>query len=135
MSFPLDGAVAEHSSPLPLTKNNSPAPVLTTLRASEDFARCLRFGHKLQSGGLRFSVITTNRSEARLGIRMPRKIGNAVVRNRLRRWVREAFRLTVVVPGGHDVVVSPDFSNIPDSYQSVAQACLPLQQYFAQPVS
>ncbi len=41
----------------------------------------------------------------RLGITVTKKIGNAVVRNRIRRFVREWVRLHGWVPSGWDVVL------------------------------
>lgn len=47
-------------------------------------------------------------SSPRLGISIPRKTGSAVVRNRWKRWIREAFRLQrSELPTGIDIIVRP----------------------------
>jgi len=43
--------------------------------------------------------------EGRLGITVTKKVGNAVVRNRIKRLVREWMRLHGWVPAGWDIVV------------------------------
>ena len=44
--------------------------------------------------------------DARLGLAVPRGTGGAVVRNRMKRQLREAWRaLLPEVPGGHDYVL------------------------------
>jgi len=44
---------------------------------------------------------------ARLGLSVPRRVGSAVVRNRVKRLLRESFRLHQhALPAGYDVVIN-----------------------------
>ncbi|MEW6262490.1 MAG: ribonuclease P protein component [Thermodesulfobacteriota bacterium] len=61
---------------------------------------------RLRSGCFLLIIRPNGRSESRLGITVTRKIGKAVVRNRLKRQVREFFRLNrQLLPPGQDMVV------------------------------
>ena len=76
------------------------------LRHRRDFdavfdARCRKNVGPLAARG-RPNTLTYNR----LGMIVPRRVGSAVVRNRIRRLLREAFRLMQHdAPAGYDVVV------------------------------
>ena len=46
--------------------------------------------------------------QTRLGVTAPIRLGNAVFRNRLKRRLREVFRLhRATIPGGWDIVLNP----------------------------
>jgi ribonuclease P protein component len=46
--------------------------------------------------------------QTRLGVTAPVRLGNAVFRNRLKRRLREVFRLhRATIPGGWDIVLNP----------------------------
>jgi len=78
---------------------------------------------------------SSNRTSARLGLTVPRAIGGAVVRNRLKRRFREAFRLHRAEIGPQwDIVLNPrraalnaPFSEIERALRKVIEKCRPPQ--------
>lgn len=67
-------------------------PKSARLRKRPEFLKLSRAGRKQQSAN--FVVISkpNDRTETRLGITVSGKVGNSVVRNRIKRQVREFFR-------------------------------------------
>jgi ribonuclease P protein component len=67
-------------------------PKQARLRKRPEFLTLSRWGKKIYAP--HFVIITkpNDRGEARLGITVSSKVGNAVVRNRVKRFLRECFR-------------------------------------------
>lgn len=63
-----------------------------TLRRSADYLRCYRRGRRLRGSYARVHYAPNQEGHPRLGITASRKVGKAVVRNRLKRRVREVYR-------------------------------------------
>ena len=83
------------------------------LRKNEEFQRVYTAGSRLY--GDRFAVIyaPNMQQHSRLGISVQRKAGNAVRRNRIKRIIREVFRLNrSLFPRNADIVITvkPGFS-------------------------
>ncbi len=78
------------------------------LRGKRLFARAFREGAHAADAVLVVLAVPNEVGWTRLGVSIPRRVGNAVTRNRWKRWIREAFRLTQHdLPSGLDLVVRP----------------------------
>jgi ribonuclease P protein component len=76
------------------------------LTARADFTRCHRYGRRLRTSY--FTVYAYHRGEGatRLGLAVGKAIGIAVVRNRVKRRLRELFRRQkTLIPMGYDLFV------------------------------
>jgi ribonuclease P protein component len=78
-----------------------------TIKSNRDFQRLYHRGKSAASGTLVLYCQRSRSGESRLGITTGTKLGHAVVRNRVRRQVREIYRLhrDELVPGKDLVVV------------------------------
>lgn len=101
----------------------------TSLKLNHVFRRLYRRGN---SAAGRYVVLYCRRngmSENRVGITVSRKLGNAVTRNRVRRRLREVYRIheTQFLPGFDLVVVArtrsvgAPFAQLEHSYLAAAQ--------------
>ena len=83
-------------------------PAAARLRAAAQFTATLRQGGFAADDSLVIHVLPNQRRLSRFGITIPRRTGNAVVRNRWKRLIRESFRTQQgQLPRGYDFVVRP----------------------------
>jgi ribonuclease P protein component len=67
-------------------------PPKKRLHTSRDYAAVWRDGRKYHTPHLIVIVAPGSSPDIRLGMTVSRKVGNAVCRNQIKRWIREFFR-------------------------------------------
>jgi ribonuclease P protein component len=77
------------------------------LRKRREFEECYASGVRVSGRHLQVFVLAEpSRGRLRLGISVPKRVGNAVVRNRVRRRLREIFRRSRgQIPGRRAAIV------------------------------
>jgi ribonuclease P protein component len=85
-------------------------PKKKRLVSNRQFKAVLAHGRRLGNGLLRLYMAENDCGYPRLGVSVSKSCGNAVVRNRLKRLLREAFRQSQdLIPAGFDylLMISP----------------------------
>jgi len=98
-------------------------PRAARLSRARDFRRVYQDGWRVHVAPLRVVALPREEGLSRLGLAVGRKVGRAVVRNRWKRAIREAFRLwrhTLARP--FDMVVSVEWDAGPERVREVPDA-------------
>ena len=100
-----------------------------SLKESHLFRRLYHKGRSAANGYLVLYCRRNGTQENRIGLTVSRKLGHAVVRNRVRRRLREIYRLHEgeFLPG-YDMVVVARSRAVAASYQKLQRAYLSLAQ-------
>lgn len=100
-------------------KTGATLPKSSRLRVRREFERVGRQGAKIMGRKLIIEALTVSDSRLKLGITVTRKFGKAHDRNRFKRCVREAFRLSYDrLPKGLLLNIRPRYK---DFYPNTAQ--------------
>ena len=81
---------------------NSP---IESIKKTADFKQIYKLGKSFSNKYFVLYAFQNEKGLARLGLSIGKKIGKAVARNKLRRWVKEFFRLNKHGLPGVDIVI------------------------------
>ncbi len=105
----------------------NPFPSSHRVLKGSDFSRILSRGKSRRDAWLRVAACPNGLPHPRLGLAVSRRVGNAVRRNRVKRLLREAFRLhRERLPAGFDLVVTPQPGEAPWTLAQAARSLLSL---------
>jgi len=95
--------------------------VLTkSLKKNKDFQHVYKKGKSLANKHIVIFVLRNSKSTNFLGVSASKKIGGAVVRNKQRRRLKEAYRiLEAGVLPGHDIVILPRADIVDASFMEI----------------
>lgn len=77
-----------------------------SLKLNRDFRRLYAKGNSFAAGNIVVYAMKNRSGINRLGLTVSKKFGNAVSRNRIRRLMRESYRLAEnKIPSGYDFII------------------------------
>jgi ribonuclease P protein component len=82
-----------------------PKSPLVSIKKRADFARVYNSGKSAANRLFVVYVCANNLPHNRLGLSVSKKVGCAVVRNRIRRLLKESLRLGTEISNGYDIVI------------------------------
>jgi ribonuclease P protein component len=95
------------------------------LAGSADFRRCYRHGKRLRTACFTVHAYQRGAEVTRLGLAVGKAVGPAVIRNRVKRRLRELFRRhKALLPQGYDLFVRAAPTSATVTYQKLESAWL-----------
>lgn len=111
---------------------------LQTLQNSQQFRKVYEQGQNIHTSLFSAFFLKAETNEQRVGITVTRKIGNAVVRNRCKRRLREAIRKRFdesETALGFDLVINAKSALVKAEFSSIEEALAKVLNRFADSVS
>lgn len=94
------------------------------LRKDSDFRKVYKHGKSIANKYLVMYILENKSEESRLGISVSKKVGKAIIRNRVRRLIKEVYRLNVddKIKAGYDIVFIARVASKEASYQDIEKS-------------
>ena len=100
---------------------------MESLKKNDDLRKCYRTGKSYANRLLVLYVCGNDREKNRIGISVSKKVGNSVVRHRIKRLIRENYRLREqMFNSGLDIVVVARSAAKDADYHRIGSALLHL---------
>ena len=100
---------------------------LISLKNSREFSQVYNHRESLANKYLVMYILKTDQVYSRIGISVSKKVGNSVVRHRIKRLIKESYRLNVDnIKEGYDIIVVARHTAKGKSFQEIESAFLHL---------
>ncbi|VDN47756.1 protein component of ribonuclease P (RNase P) (substrate specificity) [Petrocella atlantisensis] len=94
---------------------------------NKEFVKVYQTGNSKANKLLIMYVVKKNENGNRLGISVSKKVGNSVIRHRVKRLIKEAYRLNIKSFGlGYDIVIIARSTAKDKSYKEIESALIHL---------
>ena len=98
-----------------------------SLKKNQDFQNVYKKGKSNANKYLVMFIVENNLDRNRIGISVSKKVGNSVIRHRLKRLIKESYRLNeAVFKSGFDIVVVARTTAKDRTYRDIESALLHL---------
>ncbi len=96
------------------------------LKKDSDFRKVYKYGKSVANKYLVMYILNNKLEYSRLGISVSKKVGNATVRNKVKRRIREAYRNLIDenVKSGYDIVFIARVSSKDVDYKAIEKSVL-----------
>lgn len=100
-----------------------------SLKKNQDFKRIYNKGRSYANGLLVTYYLPNQRDYNRLGLSVSKKVGNSVVRNKVKRRIRESYRLNEVkIKKGYDIILISRVKANQADFKSIERALIHLMK-------
>ncbi len=103
------------------------------IRKKKDFLLIYKKGRRYRGKYFSLIYLSNNLNFSRVAIVVSRKIGNAVQRNKVKRWIRDLFRKNKnMIKSSVDIIIIPQKEILNLSWSSLQQEYLSAIEYIGQ---
>ncbi|MBU5308688.1 ribonuclease P protein component [Clostridioides mangenotii] len=91
------------------------------IKKDSDFRKVYKHGKSFANKYLVIYILEKRTEESRIGISVSKKVGNAVTRNKVRRLIKEAYRINIddKIKPGYDIVFIARVSSSNASFEDI----------------